>query len=97
MKAILIASVFLVSPLAHAQKSCDELKGPDREACLKQGGTVNANSAAGGSTAQDKAKAEAKEFKEHFPKKPHRLSSERYAEPQAPTDYTKPDAKDAPR
>ena len=37
----------------------------------------------------DKEKAEAKDFKEHFPKKPHRLSGERYAEPGAPTDYTK--------
>ena len=37
----------------------------------------------------DEEKAELKDFKEHFPKKPHRVSGERYAEPGAPTDYTK--------
>jgi hypothetical protein len=41
----------------------------------------------------DKEKSEVKEFKAGFPKKPHRLSGERYAEPGAPTDYTKPDDK----
>ena len=32
-----------------------------------------------------------------FPKQPKRLSSERYAEPGAPTDYTKPDPRHSPR
>jgi hypothetical protein len=93
MKAILIAALFLASSIAHAQKSCDDLMGQAKESCLKQGGTVKANSAAGGSSARkDTAKDP------NWPKKPKRLSSERYAEPGAPTDYTKPDdKKQAPR
>jgi hypothetical protein len=97
MKTILIAVFFFASSAAHAQRSCDDLKGLEKQACLKQGGTVKANTAAGGSSSK-REKAEVKDFKDNFPKKPHRLSGERYAEPGAPTDYTKPDeAKQAPR
>jgi hypothetical protein len=48
-------------------------------------------------SAKDQAAARLADFKAHFPKKPHRLSGERYAEPGAPTDYTKPDGKRATR
>jgi len=55
VKAILLAALIAAeSPLpdhtAHP-KACDDLKGQEREACLKQGGTVKANTAAGGSSA----------------------------------------------
>ena len=43
MKTILIAIFFSASSAAYAQKSCDDLKGLEKEACLKQGGTVKAN------------------------------------------------------
>jgi hypothetical protein len=54
MKTILIAVLFFAPLAAHAQsagekddrgaqKSCDELVGQAKEACLKQGGTVKAN------------------------------------------------------
>jgi hypothetical protein len=45
------------SPLpdhAAQPKACDELMGQEKEACLKQGGTVKANTAAGGASAPKK-------------------------------------------
>ena len=95
MKTILMA-ILLLAPLAAgaqnagsekdraAQKSCDELLGQAKEACLKQGGTVKANSAAGGSTARRDANPPAPAVGS---------SSERTAEPDAKKDYTKPDSK----
>jgi len=90
MKTIPIAILFLASFAAHAQKSCDDLKGMEKEACLKKGGTVQASSAGAGSSARKEGP--------DWPKLPKRLDGERYAEPAAPTDYTKPDdKKHAPR
>ena len=74
MKTILVASL-LAAFSAHAQnseekpraaqKSCDELVGQAKEACLKQGGTVKANTAAGGSSAP----APKKPAKKDYPKR----------------------------
>ena len=75
MKTILIAIFFLASSVAYAQKSCDDLKGMEKEACLKKGGTVQA----------------AKKEDPNWPKQPKRLDGERYAEPGAPTDYSRHD------
>ena len=65
MKTILIAAVFFASPAAYAQKSCDELKGMEKEACLKKGGTVKANTAGSGSTAAPKPSAAPDGRKDH--------------------------------
>jgi hypothetical protein len=42
MKIILFACLFLASSAIFAQRSCDDLFGPEKEACLKRGGTVQA-------------------------------------------------------
>ena len=89
MKTILWMFLFGAASAVYAQAkppaACDELKGQEKEACLKNGGTVKANSASGGSTA--------KQQDPDWPKNPHRLSGDRYAEPGAPTDYTTRDDK----
>jgi hypothetical protein len=57
------------SPLpdhAARPKACDELMGQEKEACLKQGGTVKANTAAGGSSAP---KPPAKKAEKDYPKR----------------------------
>jgi len=65
MKTILLAVLLFAGTATYAQsaresplpdhaaapKACDGLMGQEKEACLKQGGTVKANSAAGGSSA----------------------------------------------
>jgi hypothetical protein len=74
MKAILLAALFAAELFAetplpdHAAhpKACDDLKGQEKEACLKQGGTVKASTAAGGSSAP---KAPAKKAKKDYPKR----------------------------
>lgn len=97
MKTILIAILFLAPVAASAQdaaerdratqRSCDDLMGPDKELCLKQGGTVKANTAgkpaaAGGSSATQRSEPASAQS-----------SSERTAEPEAKKDYTKRDSK----
>ena len=58
MKLILPAFLLVVSPLAFAQAinppACDDLKGLEKEACLKKGGTVKANTAGSGSSTAPK-------------------------------------------
>ena len=73
MKAVLLAVLLAAeSPLpdhsAHP-KACDDLKGQEKEACLKQGGTVKANAAAGGSSAP---KPTAKKAVKDYPKRDSR-------------------------
>ena len=51
---------------AAKPKACDELMGQEKEACLKQGGTVKANSAAGGSSAP---RPPAKKAEKDYPKR----------------------------
>jgi hypothetical protein len=65
MKTILCAVLLVVGTATYAQstrdsplpdhaarpKACDELMGQEKEACLKQGGTVKANTAAGNAAA----------------------------------------------
>ena len=91
MKAILPAILLVASSATFAQSAsppaCDDLKGFEKEACLKKGGTVKANSAASGSSAAPKPS-------EQTPPAPAVGSSpERTAEPEAKKDYTKPDSK----
>jgi len=73
MKAILLAAILAAelsaeTPLpdhsAHP-KACDDLKGQEKEACLKQGGTVKASAATGGSFAP---KTPAKKAKKDYTK-----------------------------
>jgi hypothetical protein len=93
---VMIPAIFLVlSSVAYAQSAqppaeraakpppaCDDLQGIDKEVCLKQGGTVKANSAGSGSSVPQRS--------EPTPANP---SAERSAEPNAKKDYTKPDSK----
>jgi len=95
MKTILWVFLLGVTSGAHAQSkppSCDELQGPDREVCLKQGGTVKANTA-GNSGDRSAASGSTAKPDPDWPKLPKRLDGERYAEPGAPTDYSKRDSK----
>jgi len=94
MKTILVAFFLVASSATYAQsqseraatpKSCDNLAGMEKEACLKQGGTVKANSAGSGSSSATSEKS--------APPPATGSSSERTAEPDAKKDYTKPDAK----
>jgi len=97
MKIIPLAVFVFASGVAYAQpaqppaeraatpRSCDNLVGMEKEACLKQGGTVKANSAgSGGSSAASQQNAPAPAVGSSF---------ERTAEPDAKKDYTKPEAK----
>ncbi|MEA3192811.1 MAG: hypothetical protein QOD26_1144 [Betaproteobacteria bacterium] len=80
MKTILIASLLVASPLAFAQPanppadraakppSCDQLAGMEKEACLKQGGTVKANNAGSGSSSAPPAPAVGSHAKKGYTK-----------------------------
>jgi len=99
MKTILSASLLLVSSLVFAQSapppaerqakppSCDDLAGMEKEACLKRGGTVKANSAGSGASSAPSAETQG------TPAPAVGSSAERTAEPDAKKDYTKPDSK----
>jgi hypothetical protein len=71
MKTILSAILFVASSMTYAQSakppSCDDLKGMEKEACLKKGGTVKANTAAGGSSTPSKEKIR-KDYRKDYQK-----------------------------
>ena len=94
MKTLVITLFLVASSATYAQgqseraatpKSCDDLVGMEKEACLKQGGTVKANSASAGSSSAPSEKS--------APPPATGSSSESTAEPDAKKDYTKPEAK----